>query len=239
MGLTIERYGRRAIVGLVGPLGTRERIAAWRILNIASAAEKPASVRTHGTMPSVGDFAKQLEALGDVDAIDLYVASDFGNPFDCAAIYDLLNRHPAKITCTIDGRVAGPAILPCMAADKIRIGEASHIELNKSRLGTFGDSNDLRAVAACLEKLDNSAATIIARRSGRHVSTIADMMENDKMLSGPEAVQFGLADSLLPLKRSPAARLSELAIHNRIYAQTYGYDRRSVAARLREIAGAR
>lgn len=44
-------------------------------------------------------FSEDLKALGDISHINLNIHSPGGDVFDGIAIYNLLNKHPAKIWC--------------------------------------------------------------------------------------------------------------------------------------------
>src|SRR5690554_6371861 len=71
------------------------------------------------TDTSASSFKKELDELGDVSAINLYVNSRGGSLFEGIAIYNMLNRHNAKVHAYVDGLATSFASVLIMAADKI------------------------------------------------------------------------------------------------------------------------
>jgi len=54
-------------------------------------------------------FAKDIQALGDVEKITVHLNSPGGDPFEGAAIYNTLRSNKAEIIVNIDGLAAGIA----------------------------------------------------------------------------------------------------------------------------------
>lgn len=68
-------------------------------------------------------FSEDLKALGAVSHINLHIHSPVGDVFDGIAIYNLLSKHPAKVTVNIDGLAASMASVIAMAGDRIVMPE--------------------------------------------------------------------------------------------------------------------
>ena len=65
------------------------------------------------------EFRADLEALGDISELRVFINSPGGDVFAGQAIHSILQRHPAKITVYIDGLAASAAVLPVMAGDRV------------------------------------------------------------------------------------------------------------------------
>lgn len=68
-------------------------------------------------------FSEDLKSLGDISHISLHIHSPGGDVFDGIAIYNLQNKHPAKVTVQIDGLAASMASVIAMAGDQIVMPE--------------------------------------------------------------------------------------------------------------------
>jgi ATP-dependent Clp protease protease subunit len=159
------------------------------------------------------------------------------DPLEALACYSLLQRHSAKITCTIDGICGGAALAIPMAASKINIAEAAHVRLDLSQAITFGDKNVQREAANILKRLDGGFAALFARRSGRHSDSMLTKMKARTWLDAGEAKALGLVDRVIPLNRGAenvAARIAQLdADEDREVEQMVRSARQRVAARCR------
>jgi ATP-dependent protease ClpP protease subunit len=76
-------------------------------------------------------FSEDLKALGDISHINLHIHSPGGDVFDGIAIYNLLNKHPAKVTVHIDGLAASMASVIAMAGDRIVMPENALMMIHK------------------------------------------------------------------------------------------------------------
>ena len=64
-------------------------------------------------------FKEDLDALGDIDVLNVYINSPGGDVFAGQAIYSMLKRHKAQVKVYIDGLAASIASLVAMAGDKV------------------------------------------------------------------------------------------------------------------------
>lgn len=79
---------------------------------------------------SATTFKQELDELGDVDIINLYVNSPGGSVFEGITIHNMLKRHKAKVTAHVDALAASIASVIIMAADEIRMPSNSMLMIH-------------------------------------------------------------------------------------------------------------
>lgn len=143
-------------------------------------------------------FSEDLKALGDISHINLHIHSPGGDVFDGIAIYNLLNKHPAKVTVHIDGLAASMASVIAMAGDRIVMPENALMMIHKPWGISGGNANDMRDYAELLDKVENVLIPAYARKTGKSAEVLAAMLEDETWMDGRECVAQGFADELLP-----------------------------------------
>ncbi|MCL5502240.1 Clp protease ClpP, partial [Escherichia coli] len=143
-------------------------------------------------------FSEDLKALGDISHINLNIHSPGGDVFDGIAIYNLLNKHPAKITVHIDGLAASMASVIAMAGDRIVMPENALMMIHKPWGISGGNANDMRDYAELLDKVENVLIPAYARKTGKSAEVLASLLEEETWMDGRECVAQGFADELLP-----------------------------------------
>src|SRR5262245_43071751 len=74
---------------------------------------------------SAEKFATQLAALNDADEITFYLNCNGGCVFNSLSMMSMLQRHPAKITCVIEGLAASAGTFLPLACSRIVMSESS------------------------------------------------------------------------------------------------------------------
>ncbi len=149
-------------------------------------------------------FQKDLAALGDISALDIYVNSPGGDIFAGFSIYNILRRHKAGKTVHVDGLAASAASVIAMAGDTIKMPENATLMIHNAWTYTGGGAEDLRRTADELERLNGQIADIYAARTGKDKDEIAAMMSAETWMSGAEAKEAGFADELIENKKIAA-----------------------------------
>lgn len=183
-----------------------------------AAAEKKGELYLYGEISDVswwGDevtpaqFQKDLAALGDIDALDVYINSPGGDFFAGMAIYNMLKRHEAKVTVHVDGIAASAASLIAMSGDKIVMPKNATMMIHNSWALTAADKTKMRKLADELERIDGQQAGIYSSRTGKKEAEILAWMDSERWMSGEEAVKDGFADELEPNKKIAACADAE------------------------------
>ncbi len=112
-------------------------------------------------------FKADLDALGDVAELDIYINSGGGDVFAGFAIYNMLKRHTAKKTVYVDGLAASVASVIAMAGDKIIMPENAMLMIHNAWAVAKGNKAKLRKIADEMDKIDGMLAGIYAARTGK------------------------------------------------------------------------
>ena len=149
-------------------------------------------------------FQKDLAALGDISALNVYINSPGGDIFAGFSIYNILQRHKAEKTVHVDGLAASAASVVAMAGDVIKMPENATMMIHNAWTYTSGGAEELRRTADELERLNGQIADIYAARTGKDKDEIAAMMSAETWMSGQEAKEAGFADELIENKKVAA-----------------------------------
>ena len=170
----------------------------------AAADGKPAEILIYGEISDTlwwGDevtpkgFKKELDALGDVDEINVFVNSYGGDVFAGHAIYSMLKRHKAKIHVFVDGVAASIASVIAMAGDTITMPKNSMMMIHNPWTWGAGDSAYFLKLADDLDRIRESIITTYESRGIKRDEIIA-IMDAETWLTAEEAVEKGFADEI-------------------------------------------
>ncbi len=151
-------------------------------------------------------FHEELQALGDVQQINVRIDSPGGDVFDALAIYNQITRHNATVAVDIDGMAASAASVIAMAGDSVNMGQGSMLMIHDAMWVAIGNAQEMRDVAEILDKVDGEIATIYAAKAGGSAKHFRDLMDVETWLNAEEAVSEGLADTTTagaPTNRAP------------------------------------
>lgn len=139
-------------------------------------------------------FKKDLDGLGDVSTLNIYINSGGGDVFAGQTIYSMLKRHSAHKVVHIDGVAASIASIIAMAGDEIIMPSNAMMMIHDAWTYANGNKNDLRSLADTLDKIDDVLAGVYSDRSGRTKEEIAEKMSAETWFTAKEALDFGLID---------------------------------------------
>jgi len=149
-----------------------------------------------GSDVTPSDFKSELDALGDVAQIDLYINSGGGNVFAGIQIGNFLKRHPANVIGHVDGIAASIASGIYAVCDVRKVYKNSMIMIHKPSGVAIGTADDMIKTAEVLDSIQNALATTYAETSKRPVKEINKMMDAETWMTGEEAIAAGFADEL-------------------------------------------
>jgi ATP-dependent Clp endopeptidase proteolytic subunit ClpP len=153
---------------------------------------------------SAKQFLDDLNALGDVDSITLRINSPGGDVFDGVAIHNALKNHKAKVTGQVDGIAASAASFILMAADKIVMPANAFLLIHGASGMSFGNADDMRAVADDLDRIDKSLTSTYVARAGSTTAKVKGLMKEDRLMDANEAKEWGFADEVTAEKKMAA-----------------------------------
>ena len=141
-------------------------------------------------------FKEDLDALGDISVLNIYINSGGGDVFAGQAIHSMLKRHKAYKTVYVDGLAASIASVIAMAGDKIIMPKNAMMMIHNAWTITVGNKEELRKMADDMEKVDASILATYVAKTGLPDDEITAMMDAETWLTADEAVEKGFADEL-------------------------------------------
>ncbi len=145
---------------------------------------------------SSANLSKQLEALTDVDEINVYINSYGGEVAEGIAIYNALRRHKAKIRTICDGFACSIASVIFMAGDERVMNEASMLMIHNAWTCAAGNAAQLRKQAEDLEKITQLSVEAYKANSSLTEDEIKAFMDAETWILPAEAVEYGFATAI-------------------------------------------
>lgn len=160
------------------------------------------------------DFNADLNALGDISILNIYINSGGGDVFAGQAIYSMLKRHPAQKNVYIDGLAASIASVIAMAGDTVYMPKNAMLMIHKAWTMAIGNANDLRKLADDMDKIDQSILTTYQEKTGLDPEKITEMVDAETWLTAEEAVELGFADEIEESKQIAASLNKDCLVVN-------------------------
>lgn len=147
---------------------------------------------------TAAQFAEDLKGINS-NSIKLRLNSPGGDVFDGIAIYNLLKSHKAQINVSIDGIAASIASVIAMAGDSVSIAKNAQMMIHDAHGLTIGTADDMREMAELLDASSDIIAGIYQEKAGGMTKTWRNAMKKTSWYRGKEAVDAGLADSVIDM----------------------------------------
>lgn len=128
--------------------------------------------------------------------VNLRINSPGGDVFAAQAIVAAIRDTGAKVVAHIDGVAASAATVIASAADEVIMSDGAMYMIHCAWTVAIGNSEDLTATAALLEKTDGVIASQYAKRSGKSADDMKALMQAETWFTAEEAVEIGLADRI-------------------------------------------
>ncbi len=167
---------------------------------------------------SAVSLSKQLEALGDVNQIDVYINSYGGEVAEGLAIYNALRRHKAKVTTYCDGFACSIASVIFMAGDERIMNESSLLMIHNAWTYAVGNSAELRKQADDLEKITQASVEAYKSHSSLSEEEIKNLMNNESWILPDEALTYGFVTAVDKTENEKASQSAWLQLFNIIKA---------------------
>lgn len=164
---------------------------------------------------SAKSFKNELDTLGDIKALNIYINSPGGDVFEGVSISNMLKRMNCVKNIYIDGLAASIASVIAMAGDKVIMPSNSMMMIHNAWTFTQGNSNDLRKLADDLDKMDVSIRQSYLEKSKGKISEekLIELMNEETWLTAEECLEYGLCDEIIEAKKI-AAKLDKQAFKN-------------------------
>jgi len=149
-------------------------------------------------------FKEDLDALGDIDTLNVYINSPGGDVFAGQAIYSMLKRHKAAVNIYIDGLAASIASLITMAGDKVIMPQNAMMMVHNPWTIAVGNAADFRKIADDMDKIRDSMVTTYEARSALTKEEILGLLNAETWLSAEDCLEYGFADEIEGIKQVAA-----------------------------------
>ena len=141
-------------------------------------------------------LSKQLEALGDVNEINVYINSYGGEVAEGLAIYNALRRHKAKVRTFCDGFACSIASVIFMAGDERIMNESSLLMIHNAWVYAAGNAAQLRKQAEDLDKITQASVEAYKAHSSLKEEEIKALMDAETWILPSEALEYGFATAV-------------------------------------------
>lgn len=165
------------------------------------------------------DFKKQMDALGSVKNIKVYINSNGGDPFAALTIYNLLKRHPANVTVQIDGLAASAATIPVCAGDRVLMPAGDMMLFHNIRVGLLGwyTGDELRDIAQSNDQVEKGIAEAYATKSTLPEKQLLKLLDGENWRTAKECRDLGFVDEILyEQKTAPVVNAGRYVVINSI-----------------------
>lgn len=156
---------------------------------------------------SAKSFKNELDDLGNVQTLNVYINSPGGDVFEGLAIYNMLKRHKAHKKVFIDGIAASISSVIAMAGDEIIMPSNSMMMIHSALSGGYGHAKDLRELADLLDKATLSYSQTYLDKAGDKLAeaTLSALLGTDTWLTAQEAFDIGLCTEVVGVKQIAAS----------------------------------
>jgi ATP-dependent Clp protease protease subunit len=148
-----------------------------------------------------------LESEDPEKEIALYINSPGGEMSSMMAIYDTMQHVKPEVATTCIGMAASAAalILAAGSPGKRFVLPHARVMIHQPHLtgGLEGQASDIEIHAREIVRQREEMNAIMARHTGQSVETIALDTDRDRWLTAEQAVEYGLADSVMAPSRVP------------------------------------
>ncbi|WOD19832.1 head maturation protease, ClpP-related [Paraburkholderia kirstenboschensis] len=138
--------------------------------------------------------------------VHLRINSPGGDVFAAQAIVAAIRDTGVKVVAHIDGVAASAATVIASAADEVEMSDGAMYMIHCAWTVAIGNSADLAATSALLDKTDGVIAGQYAKRSGKSADDMKALMTAETWFTAEEAVEIGLADRVA--ENAPRAQAS-------------------------------
>ena len=137
--------------------------------------------------------------LAQAGEISIDMTSEGGLLSDGLAMYDYIDQitsRGVKVNFNVVGHCGSAATLPMCAATNVTAGLGSRILAHEASGGYIGKADGFDAVKETVEEANQIMADIYARKTGKSIKEIRELMSEDRYITAKRALEFGLIDEI-------------------------------------------
>lgn len=160
------------------------------------------------------DFKKELDDIGNVQTLNLYINSPGGDVFTASTMISMLKRLKDKgttINAYVDGLSASAASFLMMVADNVYLYKNSTVMVHKPMSIAIGNANDMQKTIDALNKIeDNVMLPMYMSKSKVSEEEIKGLIDDETWLSASEMDKYFNVTLLNDEKTAVASIKSDL-----------------------------
>lgn len=143
-------------------------------------------------------FKEDLDGLGEVSALNIYINSPGGSVFEGNSIYNIIKRHKAHVNVYVDGLAASIASVIAMSGDTIFMPANAMMMIHNPIITVNGNAEELRKWANDMDRIRESLIEAYLEKAGGKLDRdrLIELMDAETWLSAQECLDLGLCDSV-------------------------------------------
>lgn len=144
-------------------------------------------------------FAEDLNALGNVQEIAVYINSGGGDVFAAQTIGNMLERNGATVVAHIDGLCASAATIVACHADRVIAAADATYMVHPPSMGTgknYLTAEDMRNGIKALDAIRDNIIALYAKKTGRAADECGTWMDETNWWTAAQAKENGFVDEV-------------------------------------------
>ena len=150
-------------------------------------------------------FKEDLDALGDIETLNVFINSPGGDVFAGQAIYSMLKRCRADVNVYVDGIAASIASLIAMAGDTVIMPKNAMMMVHNPWTIAIGNAEEFRKLADDMDKIRDIMIVAYESRSALMKEEIIDLLDAETWLSAEDCKEYGFCDEIEEAKEVAAS----------------------------------
>lgn len=175
--------------------------------------------RLDDTDVTAKSFKDDLETMGSIDTLNVYINSPGGSVFQGQAIYSILRRFREKATVNVyvDGLAASIASVIAMAGTTVTMPANAMMMIHNPWRAVAGNAAELRKAADDLDKIRVSLVEAYMERVSGKLSEdkLSELMDAETWLTAQECLDYGFCDQIVEAKDVAACVDPDVMAHYR------------------------
>ena len=163
------------------------------------------------------DFKEQLDSIGNVQTLNIYINSPGGDVFTASTMISMLQRVKDKgttINAYVDGLSASAASFLMMVADNVNLYKNSTVMVHKPMSIAIGNANDMQKTIDALNKIEESVMMpMYMNKSKVSEEEIKSLIDAESWLSAKEMDKY-FNVTLLDEEKTAVASISSNLFKN-------------------------
>jgi ATP-dependent Clp protease protease subunit len=150
-------------------------------------------------------FKKELDALGELKELNIYINSAGGDVFAGQSIYNIIKRQKCIKNVYIDGLAASIASVIAMSGDFVYMPDNAMMMIHQPWAGMYGNSSEFRKMADNLDKISDTIIAVYVEKTGLPEDKVKELMDAETWMTAKDALDLGFIDEIESEKQVAAS----------------------------------